>query len=342
MVNVPNAENVPLLIVGFILGIAFLVWGASWMNGKDINTSVISIGVDYFQVLAIFRNSSIHGRHYCPNFTVSLLFLTSILISQPRSALLWKFPTYKFFGTQIMPIIALVLCILVFLCTRYGTYVVCREFYNYKQKPDWKSFISTFLILVYFLYLMVVRRALQIFTCNPLKLQSDGFLYTTFSSPECPYGLCRCYDPNRHEDTKDFYQAQFRPWAIAALIVYGAGFPLLVFILIMMNKRDIKTDQILHAHKIGNSRELSTKSVWSTRVKYKHLYYYFKPGKVYWILWIIYRKLAISIVAVLFYSNPGFQLTRLQFLYCLVRMCYKLEIARTCRLWNAMRKKLIS
>ena len=66
--------------------------------------------------------------------------------------------------------------------------------------------------------------------------------------------------------------------------------------------------KFLHAHKIGNSRELSTKSVWSTRVKYKQLYYYFKPGKVYWILWIIYRKLAISIVAVLFYSNPGFQL----------------------------------
>ena len=126
--------------------------------------------------------------------------------------------------------------------------------------------------------------------------------------PECPYGLCRCYDPNRHEDTKDFYQAQFRPWAIAALIVYGVGFPLLVFVLIMVNKSDIKTDQFLHAHKIGNSRELSTKSVWSTRVKYKQLYYYFKPGKVYWILWIIYRKLAISIVAVLFYSNPGFQL----------------------------------
>ena len=95
---------------------------------------------------------------------------------------------------------------------------------------------------------------------------------------------------------------------MVALVVYGLGFPLLVFILIMANKTDIKTDQILHAHRIGYSIELSTKSVWNTRVKYKHLYYYFKPGKIYWILWIIYRKLAISIIAVAFYSNPGFQL----------------------------------
>ena len=52
-------ENLPLLIVGFVFGIGIILWGASWMNGKNINTSVISIGVDYFQVLAIFRNSSI-------------------------------------------------------------------------------------------------------------------------------------------------------------------------------------------------------------------------------------------------------------------------------------------
>ena len=58
----------------------------------------------------------------------------------------------------------------------------------------------------------------------------------------------------------------------------------------------------------GGVNFVSTKSVWNTRVKYKHLYYYFKPGKVYWLLWIIYRKLSISIIAVLFYSNPGFQL----------------------------------
>ena len=235
----------PLLITGFILGIAFLLWGASWMNGKDINTSVISIGVDYFQVLAIFRNSSIPWPPLLSDFyRFFAIFNFNIDIAAPECIAVEVPYSYKFFGTQIMPIIALVLCILVFLFTRYGTYVICREFYNYKQKPDWKSFISTFLILVYFLYLMVVRRALQIFTCNPLKLQSDGFLYTTFSSPECPYGLCRCYDPNRHEDTKDFYQAQFRPWAIAALIVYGVGFPLLVFVLIMVNKSDIKTDQI--------------------------------------------------------------------------------------------------
>ena len=178
-------ENVPLLIVGFVFGIGIILWGASWMNGKNINTSVISIGVDYFQVLAIFRNSSIPWPPILSDFyKFFAIFNFNIDIAAPECIAVEVPYSWKFWGTQIMPLITLVLCIIAYFVTRYCTYIICRDFFNYKRKPDWKSFISTYLILVYFLYLMVVRRALEIFTCNPMKLQNDGFLYATFTSPE--------------------------------------------------------------------------------------------------------------------------------------------------------------
>ena len=38
------------------------------------------------------------------------------------------------------------------------------------------------------------------------------------------------------------------------------------------------------------------------------MYYHFKPGKVYWIVFIIARKGFISAAGLLFRANPGFQL----------------------------------
>ena len=113
---------------------------------------------------------------YIFNFNIDIAAPECIAIDVPYA--------WKFWGTEIMPVVTLGFCIVAYILSRYCAYAVCRDFCNFRRKPDWKSFISTYLILVYFLYLMVVRRALEIFTCNPLTLQSDGFLYATFTSPE--------------------------------------------------------------------------------------------------------------------------------------------------------------
>merc|ERR1712166_893295 len=38
------------------------------------------------------------------------------------------------------------------------------------------------------------------------------------------------------------------------------------------------------------------------------MYYYFKPGKIYWIVYIIARKGGIAAAGLLFRANPGFQM----------------------------------
>ncbi len=73
-------------------------------------------------------------------------------------------------------------------------------------------------------------------------------------------------------------------------------------------KRSIKLDQLLRVHGLGERESESISQAWAVRVSYYQLYYYFRPGKVYWLLWILYRKSSIAIIATIFYSNPSFQL----------------------------------
>ena len=76
-------------------------------------------------------------------------------------------------------------------------------------------------------------------------------------------------------------------------------------VLLMKNKTAIKLDQLLRAYDLGDTEGDSSDATWSVRIKYHQLYYHYKPGKIYWLLWIIYRKVAIAVVATYFYSNPG-------------------------------------
>ena len=78
--------------------------------------------------------------------------------------------------------------------------------------------MSMFIIIFYFIYLSVTRRALDIFNCKPVD-PPDGYLYTEFTSIECEGGICRCDDPNE-------LQAQLKAPAIIGLLVYSIGFPL--------------------------------------------------------------------------------------------------------------------
>ena len=208
--------------------------------------------------------------------------------------------------------------------------------------------ISTFLLGMYFLYLTISRRALEIFNCNPVE-PDDGFTYTHFTSINCDGGLCRCWDPNH-------VQLFLVPFSIVAILLMTVGFPVWLFLLLRSKKNAIKEDQYLRALDIAPV-ETNNPVAFFNRLKYHkmwvfylccdvlmfwflifgfaidagdvgvgfstdlampflcfpnlchHRYYHFKPGKVYWIVFIIARKGLISAAGLLFRSNPGFQLS---------------------------------
>ena len=80
------------------------------------------------------------------------------------------------------------------------------------------------MLAMYYMYLMLTLRALQIFNCSPAE-PDDGWTYTGFTSLECAGGLCRCGDPRHLQDKLVFP-------AMIALLFYTLGLPLIIFIII--------------------------------------------------------------------------------------------------------------
>jgi hypothetical protein len=264
-------ENVALIIALFFVAIFFFLVGASWLSEKNINMAFIPIGVDYFQVLAIFTGSNIPWPSYLSAILQFFSFFNvNIDITAPE-CIAPNLPfAFKFYLTLMTPVVALCLMAMLMACKIFKQMFCKSCFATGLAKFNWRSYISVFLIIVYFLYLTVTRRALQIFTCNPTT-PDDGFFWSTFSDPACPFGLCRCYDAARHDATKDFLQKSYVLPAVVFLGIYTAGFPVLVAVLIRKNKKQMKQDQLLRAYGLGNTPDQSTDNIWRARLKYKEL-----------------------------------------------------------------------
>lgn len=135
----------------------------------------------------------------------------------------------------------------------------------------------------------------------------DGHLYTEFTDLECEASVCRCWENDSVLGASAGVQQRLYPWAIVVLFAFTLGFPLLLALIIFSNKKNIKIDQILRAYDIDINLTESLGNVRTVRERFHKIYYYFKPGKVYWIIYIVARKGSVAIVALLFRDNPAFQ-----------------------------------
>ena len=143
---------------------------------------------------------------------------------------------------------------------------------------------------------------MEVFNCSPTD-PDDGWEYVGFTDESCDGGgLCRCWDPE-HLPFRLIFPS------LVALFVYTLGFPLFLFWLFRFGNRKalLKEDQILRASGLGETPETNPRA-YHVRVRYHKMYYYFKPGKTYWMLVILARKVGIAFCSLVFRTNPGFML----------------------------------
>ncbi len=154
--------NVILIIVGAVCAIIGMAAGASYLNAHKVNLAFASIGVDYFQVLAIFRGANIPWPKFLSRFFQFFAFFNlNIDIAAPECLDPNIGYSIKFIFTEIMPLAALVLLILDYL-VRALAHKFCRSFLRRDSKRHWRAYISEYLIILNFLYLVVTRRAFQV------------------------------------------------------------------------------------------------------------------------------------------------------------------------------------
>ena len=285
-------DNPLMLVIGFLCAAVGLCIAGYIMNKKSVNLAFLSIGVDYFQVLAMFANSKVEWPAMIKElFHMFSVFNLNLEITAPECSIPDLGYELKWFFAESLPLAAATL----FVALYAFLYLRKRCFLGRKRNLHRHAsvLIAMLLVMFYYLYLYLTRTTLDVFNCAPTD-PPDGKTYLEVVFEECgvPGGL----------------QMRLLPFAICTLLFYTVGYPSLVGYLLYKNRKAIMEDQLLRAQGLGSSR-LENPNGYSIRKRYHKLYYHFRPDFWFWLLVIILRKFGIAFTALMFNKNPAFQLS---------------------------------
>ena len=250
------------------------------------------------QVLSIFANTQAQWPSAIIRiYTYLSLFSFNLNITAPECIFSISY-SYKWFVVESMPLVALSMVGLVHMLTQ--CYLLYKKKMGGKDIADHSSeMIGLALTSMYMIYLYMSETALDVFNCGQVVSEdgvTDGKHYMNSEPNEV------CYE--------DGSMQQFlMPYAAVAICVYSLGYPLLLTYILFNpgNRQKIRQDQLLRACNKGDT-ERSNPFCYAFRKRYARLYYNFKPVYWYWVILTVMRKLSIVSAALIFRTNPTFQL----------------------------------
>ena len=281
------------LFVGFIALVMVVAVGGFLLNKRQVNIAIASIGIDYFQVLAIFAQSRIQWPAPVRELMhVLSAFNLNIEIVAPECLIPDVSYKQKFAFIMLLP-----LCVGGLLCTVFLYQAAYKKIVLKRTRRTMFShrpvLISSLLVLTYLMYLYISRTLLDVFNCTPTT-PPDGKLYLQVVFEECgvPGGT----------------QVVLLPFAIAGFIVYTFGYPAYMAQMLWRHRELVMEDQLLRAKGVGNDK-LTNPHAYELRRKYSRSYFAFKPDFApIWVVLIILRKFFIALTAVVFNKSPSFQM----------------------------------
>lgn len=331
----PCPEQPGLIFALFGIAIVGALVGSYVLNSYNFNMAFISIGIDYFQVLALFSRAKIEW----PDALKSLLKMFTIFnfnidVTAPECL----FPDFdyenKWYAIMLLPIGCMCLVFVAFIFIVFRNLILKTSCRMRDVCAHSSMVIATMITLMYYMYLMLVRRVFDVYNCSENPVAPDGRVYAPFTSINCDGGVCACWE---WDDPRSI-QLRLFFWTIPGIIVYVIGFPLFLLVVLRCNKDTIKEDQILRAHGLG-SVESENPFSFVTRQRFHRIYYHFKPGKTYWMVYIVLRKFVIALVGVVFRENSGYQLA---ITMLLLFVCYMAQQKHLPYMSSMERRKVIA
>ncbi|GMH50625.1 hypothetical protein TL16_g00827 [Triparma laevis f. inornata] len=289
----------PWLLIALFLG-AFVFFGMiAWtLRRKKVELTILSIGIDYFQVLSIFASTRVDWpadieRLY--NYLSAFNF--NLNITAPECSFTLRYRD-KWLAFMCIPILIGSVLSIAFV-VKYLHKRCIRRIRGSRLTSHGNKMVGTTIIIFYLMYLFMAETSLEMLNCIEIISEdgiSDGKQYLS-AAPDVV-----CY-------AKGSMQTQMLPFALGFFSLYGVGFPVMMALILFnqTNAKLMKEDQVLRAKGTGYTRQTNPNS-YETRVKYSKLYYRFKPDQHYWLLVIVGRKFMIAISALLFRTNATFQL----------------------------------
>ena len=293
-----------------VLAIIVLAIMGHVLTRKRIDLGILTIGVDYAQVLSILAMSNhvqwpedlkrLFNIFSFANLNLDLLAPECSYPQMPYENK-WAF-------IMLLPLLLVSVGVLAHVAKYLHKRCVLRR--TQRLHSHGHLLVGTFMMSFYYCYLYVTKTTLDIFNCSPTTPPEGNppktYLEVTFVECHKAGGL----------------HLRLLPWASFFFMLYTAGFPALVALIFAKNRRKIKEDQILRARGTGTTRETNP-NCYELRKRYKKLYYQFKPENYYWILVIIGRKFLIAASGLLFRKVPVFLLA---FSLMVLFSCYTLQV----------------
>jgi len=290
-------EPLAILIL-FVSGVLIVAMGAYYLHKNRVNMGILSIGIDYFQILAIFSSTRVEWPASIDQlFTIFSVFNVNLNITAPECIFVVSYRT-KWYLIELTPLFILSIFAVLHVLKLMHKFFIKRV-HGRRLHAHLHTMIGLSLISMYYLYLFIVANTLEIFNCIEIESEdgvSDGNEYLAAQPSE------QCY-------VDGGLQQELTGPAIFFFILYGIGYPAVVGYILFKpdNTQMIKEDQLLRAMGKGESRATNP-NCYEFRKRYSRLYYEFKPQFWFWKLLILGRKLGIVTFALIFRTNPTFQM----------------------------------
>jgi len=279
------------VIIGFVALVVVAGVVAYVLNKRKINIAFISIGIDYFQVLAIFAQSRVAWPAAIKElFHILSAFNLNIEIVAPECIVPDVSFKQKWIFVMLLPVCLGALFVVVHLAMLFYKAVVKGRRGNLSNHSG--TMIAGGLALFYILYLYLTRTILEVFNCAPTA-PPDGYEYLSAVFERCgvPGGT----------------QLTLMPGAVICLIGYTFGYPAFLAGLFYFRREVIMEDQLLRAKGQGDDH-LTNPHAYPMRKAFGRAYYQFKPDYYFWVLAIILRKFFIAFTSLMFRRSGAFQL----------------------------------
>jgi hypothetical protein len=294
-------DNVIYLLIA--AGVAIIIAGVVGyrMHQKKVDLGIFSIGVDYFQVLAIFASTEVEWPQSVTTvFQYMSLFNFSINLTPPECAFEVSYRV-KWMVIEWFPTIMFA-CIGMLWCFTFFYFRYCSSQNTKKIRDLRNGLISGSLLIMYVLYLNISENTLDPLNCIQIEAEDGTKTKREYMVSE-PSEVCWVTN-------KPTLQQDLVPYAWCFFFLYTIGYPFCVGCILLRpeNSEKAMNDQYLRCMGTGSRKE-TNKAYYNFRSKFSTLYFKFKPKYYYWILLIIFRKLCIVTFTLLFHINATMQLS---------------------------------
>ena len=167
-------KNHWVLIVGIIFAASSLGTACYYMKKRNVNIAYLSVGVDYFQVLAMFAASK---TRWPPLIRKIMLWFSMFNLNLDIAAPECAFPditfTTKWSMIQSVPLISIVL-----MLVGHAIRLVVRKVQH--RRTSWRGGLALIsgntMLLLYCIFLPMTKSILDVFNCSP-TIPPDGYMY---------------------------------------------------------------------------------------------------------------------------------------------------------------------